>query len=161
MKKYSGMEIGSLFRKEEIQIFTGRDNFGSYTPLREGVDKFKNEKGLTTYLLYVTIDKSDMKNMGHHYKDYAINRKLFHWQSQNASAPDMGRGKDLIESNKNNNTIYLFAQLSKLSNYKTTAGYYFLGEVDYYKHTGSKPISFTWNLKSNLSNDLYQKLKLR
>ena len=159
-KNYSEMEIGSQFRLQEIQIFTGRDNFGSYTPLREGVDKFENEKGLTTYLLYVTIDKSDMKNISHHYKDYAINRKLFHWQSQNASTPDMGRGKDLIESHENNNIIYLFARTSKDSDYKTSAGYYFLGQVEYNKHTGTKPISFTWSLKSNLSNNLYQKLKL-
>ena len=158
---YEGMEVGAIFRRQEIQIFTGRNSFGFFTPNREGVDKLPNTKGGTTYLLYVTIDKSDMENPGHHYNDYAINRDLFHWQSQNSTSPTTGVGKNLIETNSNNNIIYLFARLNKKSNYDTTAGYYFLGEADYSTHKGSKPISFILHLKNILPNELFQKLRLK
>ncbi len=157
---YQGLEVGCLYRREEIKIFSGRDKLSKNSFNIEGVDKFKNNNGGNTYLLYVTKDKSKMKNDSHKYKDYAINENLFHWESQNSSRPDIGVGKDLIDTNSNNNIVYLFARENLEKNYNTAPSYIFLGQAEYSSHKGSKPISFTWRLKNKISNELYQKFKL-
>jgi hypothetical protein len=55
------------------------------------------------------------------YDDYAINERLFHWQTQ-----------------------------SRVAEKSETAQFIFLGTADYVSHSGNKPMSFVWGLREEM-----------
>ena len=84
------------------------------------------------------------------YNDYAINEKIFHWQSQNSSKPEIGKGLSYITHQENDKTILLFIREKNNDEFGNTMGYVFLGNVNYKEHYGSKPMSINWELNEPL-----------
>ena len=109
-----------------------------------------------TELLFVTLDKS----AGHfspttQYHDYAISESLFHWQSQNASRPDRGRGREYVEQQAIGKRLFLFVREANKDTYGRTMGFVNFGEVDYLSHTGSQPMSITWRLREPMPSFMW------
>ncbi len=91
------------------------------------------------------------------YNDYAINEKIFHWQSQNLSKPEIGKGLSYITHQKNDKTtIVLFIREKNTDQFKNTMGYIFLGIVNYKDHYGSKPMNINWELKESMPPYLWK-----
>ena len=70
---------------------------------REGVAE---NKELNTELLFVDLIKSEKDfSPSTLYQDYAISENIFHWQTQNATSPDKGKGLSYINHQKTNKII--------------------------------------------------------
>jgi hypothetical protein len=102
-------------------------------------------------LLFVTLDKSASSfSPTTRYKDYAISRSLFHWETQSGASVSRPSGRRYIESRENGWAFYLFVRTV------TKAAYAFLGQVRYLSHTGDRPISITWAVDRPMPAALFE-----
>jgi hypothetical protein len=90
------------------------------------------------------------------YDDYAISETLFHWQSQNASKPEIGRGLSYITQKETKKKILLFVREKSKDEFGNTMGYVFVGEGNLKEYEGSKPMSIKWELNEPIPNYLWK-----
>lgn len=92
-------------------------------------------------LLFVTLDKSGSTfSATTRYRDYAISRDRFHWETQAAASVDRPSGRRYTTPAGDLN-FYLFVRSTP------TDPFAFLGPVHYHSHTGNRPIAITWQLQ--------------
>jgi hypothetical protein len=89
------------------------------------------------------------------YHDYAINRTLFHWESQSRQTPQQETVQRYIHHRERGTQILLFVRERKQGELGT-APFYFLGPVSYVDHRGERPVSFTWQLPRPMGEDLFE-----
>jgi superfamily II DNA or RNA helicase/HKD family nuclease len=89
------------------------------------------------------------------YRDYAINRELFHWESQSRQTPEQPTVQRYIEHQARNTNVLLFVREGKRFELGTQP-FYFLGPVKYVDHRGEKPVSFTWRLPRPMPEALFE-----
>lgn len=133
-----------------IEILAGCDvGSGAIVPeWREGV-RLVPELGID--LLVFTLDKTDGGfSPTTRYRDYALNRDLIHWESQNATSPTSETGRRYIRQGAGVGHVFLFAR-----HRSNNRAFYFLGPATYVSHTGEKPMAITWKLMVPLPGDLF------
>lgn len=143
-------------RYSTAQVLASLDYFNeSQSPaFREGV-KYFQDKDLDIF--FITLNKSDKDfSPSTLYDDYAINEYLFHWQSQSRVAEGSSTANRYIQHRQNNHKIALFVREYKKEN-GYTSPFVYLGTADYVKHSGSKPVSFVWRLKTEMPSYLVPK----
>ncbi|MDQ0154652.1 DUF3427 domain-containing protein [Robertmurraya andreesenii] len=143
-------------RYSTAQVLASLDYYNeSQSPaFREGV-KYFQDKDLDIF--FITLNKSDKDfSPSTLYDDYAINEYLFHWQSQSRVAEVSTTAKRYIQHQQNNHKIALFVREYKKEN-GYTSPFVYLGTADYVKHSGSKPVSFVWRLKTEMPSYLVPK----
>ncbi|MGG7212632.1 DUF3427 domain-containing protein [Clostridium nigeriense] len=114
---------------------------------REGVKYFEDKK---IDIFFITLNKSDKDfSPSTLYEDYAINEKLFHWQTQSRTSVESATGQRYINHLKTGNKIALFVREYK-SKDGLTSPFTYLGTCEYRSHSGNKPISFIWELKEEI-----------
>jgi superfamily II DNA or RNA helicase/HKD family nuclease len=114
---------------------------------REGV-KYFEDKG--TDIFFITLNKSDKDfSPSTLYEDYAINEHLFHWQTQSRISEQTKTAQRYIHHKKLEQRIVLFVREYK-EEHNYTSPFVFLGEAEYVKHEGNKPMSFVWRLKEDI-----------
>lgn len=117
-----------------------------YSSVREGVKKIKNN-----YLIFVTLDKQDMKNELHKYKDCFIDQLHFQWESQNPTSIESETGQNLINHKNRNINLHIF-----IRNDKKDKPYYYFGKADVLSYSGSKPIRFNLKFQKIIPNHIYK-----
>ncbi|MBA4538185.1 DUF3427 domain-containing protein [Bacillus aquiflavi] len=121
---------------------------------REGVKYFK-EKDLDIF--FITLNKSEKDfSPSTLYNDYAINERLFHWQTQSRVAEGSETANRYIHHEKLKHKIALFVREYKKEK-GHTAPFVYLGTCHYVSHTGNKPMSFIWRLKEEMPSYLVPK----
>lgn len=121
---------------------------------REGV-KYLEEKRTDIFLINLNKSEKDF-SPSTMYEDYAINDRLFHWQSQSKDRQSSAKIQRYIHHKDTGNLISLFIrEYKKTGSY--TAPFTFLGNADYVRHEGEKPVSFIWRLHNPLPADLLPK----
>lgn len=136
------LKIHSRYNRNQILVAIRRHKFEKEKPSREGSSY---EKSINTEALFVTLKKSDKEySPTTMYEDYALNKYLFHWQTQNSAAPNTPKGQAYINSEKN---VLLFVREQNKDEYGFTMGYVFLGKVEFQKYSGEKPMNIEWKLK--------------
>ena len=111
--------------------------------VREGV-KWLPEKKLDVF--FITLNKSDKDySPTTMYKDYSINERLFHWQSQSTTGDTSATGQRYIHHREQGSRVLLFVREFK-QDLAGAAPYTFLGTARYVGHQGSKPMNITWKL---------------
>ncbi len=136
--------IHSRYTREQVLVAFGLSTFEAKSPNREGVAE---NKLLNTELLFLDLTKSEKDfSPSTMYQDYAINETLFHWQTQNATRPDKGKGLSYIHHKEQGKKILLFVRERNVNEFNTTMSYVFLGDGEIVGHYGSKPMSITWKL---------------
>lgn len=121
---------------------------------REGVKYFDDKK---TDIFFITLNKSEKEfSPSTMYEDYAINERLFHWQTQSRTSADSATGRRYINHKKTGNKILLFIRENKNEN-GITSPFMFLGEAEYVSHSGDRPISFIWKLKNDMPPEIIKK----
>jgi superfamily II DNA or RNA helicase len=124
-------------------------------PLREGVRYFED---LQADLFFVTLDKTEKDySPTTMYRDYALNEKLFHWQSQNETSVDSSTGRRYIEHERKRSKVLLFLREGKKDQYGKTVPYTFLGRMDYVSHEGERPMSIKWELENPMPSWVLEK----
>lgn len=105
--------------------------------------------------LFVTLNKSNKAfSPTTMYRDYALNEKTFHWESQNTTRADSSTGQRYINHAQNHSNIVLFTRTSQAAN-GITSPYTCLGTVIYIKHVGERPMSITWALDRAMPQEVY------
>lgn len=113
----------------------------------EGSTRQKEKK---TTCLFITLNKSNnYYSPSTSYHDYSINSWLFHWQTQNATAPDSTVGKRYINHRYQHENILLFVREAKEDRFGSIS-FTYLGAADYVSHEGSKPMSIVWKLHNQI-----------
>ncbi|WP_423146377.1 DUF3427 domain-containing protein [Rubrolithibacter danxiaensis] len=148
------LKIHSRYNRDEILVAIGLHNFDKAASNREGVAL---NKALNVEALFVTLKKSEKEySPTTLYDDYAINEFLFHWQSQNATAPESPKGQSYIKQSELDKKILLFVREQNDDEYGFTMSYVFLGEADFTKSSGSKPMNIEWKLKEPMPAYLWK-----
>ena len=81
------------------------------------------------------------------YRDYAINRELFHWESQSRQTPRQPTVQRYINHQARGTRVLLFVRERKTFELGTQP-FTFLGPATYVEHRGERPVAFTWRLPS-------------
>ena len=148
------LRLHARYAREQILVAFGATTFERQPPAREGVFVLKDQN---IELMFVTLDKNEKQfSPTTMYHDYAINEHLFHWQSQNSARPDKGRGLEYIQHQKMGKRLFLFVREQSKDEYGRTMGFVNYGEVEYVSHTGSQPMSITWQLKEPMPHFMWQ-----
>ena len=148
------LKLHSRYTREQILAAFGFSSFEKKSSNREGV---ADNKELNTELLFIDLIKSEKDfSPTTMYQDYAISETLFHWQSQNSTSEDKGKGLSYINHVKLGKKILLFVRERNEDEFGITMSYVFIGEGIYQKHTSSKPMSITWELKTPMPAYLWK-----
>lgn len=89
------------------------------------------------------------------YRDYAINRKLFHWESQSRQHPGQPTVQRYINHRAGGSDVLLFVRERRAFELGTQS-FMFLGPVDYVDHRGEKPVQFTWRLPVAMPEEMFE-----
>ena len=150
----SALHIHARYSRDEILASFGVHTFNIKSSNREGVVDIQN---LNTELLFVTLQKTEKRfSPTTLYHDYAINKELFHWQSQNSARPDRGKGLKYINHKKSGKTIILFVREQSIDEFGRTMGFVNLGPVYIESYNGSQPMNITWKLEQPLPSYLWR-----
>lgn len=141
------LTVHSIYSKEQILAALGFFNEEKSPAFREGVKHFK-DKNLDVF--FTTLNKSEKDfSPSTLYEDYAINERLFHWQSQSTTSETSNTAQRYIHHKERGQQIALFVREYNNEN-GMTAPFTFLGTCEYVEHYGSKPVSFTWRLNNEM-----------
>jgi hypothetical protein len=141
------LDLHCKYSMDQVLAGFGYWNEDSAPSFREGVKYFEDKK---TDIFFITLNKSDKDfSPATLYEDYAINERLFHWQTQSRTSEESNTAQRYIHHKKMGNRIALFVREYKEEN-NYTSPFVFLGEAEYVKHEGNKPISFVWRLKEEM-----------
>jgi superfamily II DNA or RNA helicase len=141
------LDIHCMYSMDQILAAFGYWNGDKAPTFREGVKYFESEQ---TDIFFITLNKSDKDfSPSTLYEDYAINERLFHWQTQSSVSEDTKTAQRYIHHRRTGNRIAMFVREYKESE-KFTSPFVFLGEADYVRHEGNKPMSIVWRLREEL-----------
>lgn len=148
------LTVHSTYSKDQIMAAFGYYNEEKSPAFREGAKYFKEEN---IDVFFITLNKSEKDfSPSTLYEDYAINERLFHWQSQSMLTLQSPTAQRYIHHREKKSQIALFVrQYKKEQGY--TAPFTFLGTCDYVSHSGEKPISFIWKLREEMPPGLIAK----
>lgn len=134
------MQVGQCFMREEIPpLFGAEFNAGSWNSGHVIIPERK------AHVLLVTLNKQG-KAEDLRYQDHWIDERHFHWQTQNQTAPDNKRGREIINHEALGIALHLFVRENRLENGKA-APFRYYGKVKYQSHSGSKPMSVRFELQ--------------
>ena len=105
-----------------LQLYPGPDTgcLRSHTErkrkhFQEGV-LYLPDKGLEVF--FVTLNKSDKDySPSTMYRDYAINEKIFHWQSQSIISVESTTGQRYTNQQLNSNQVLIFVKRTDMVHY--------------------------------------------
>jgi len=89
------------------------------------------------------------------YRDYALNRELFHWESQSRQTPEQPSVQRYIHHQARGTRVLLFVRERK-SFELGTQPFTFLGPASYVEHRGERPVAFTWRLGVPMPEALFE-----
>jgi superfamily II DNA or RNA helicase len=148
------LKVHGRYTRDQITSAFGKSTFEKKWPSREGVLDIDT---INTELLFINLIKSEENfSPTTMYDDYAISETLFHWQSQNSSRPDIGKGLSYIKHEENNKKILLFVREKASDENGNTMGYVFIGEAKFKENEGSKPMNIKWELNEPIPNYLWK-----
>ena len=89
------------------------------------------------------------------YRDYAVSRQVFHWESQSRQTPQQATVQRYINHRSNGSRVLLFVRERKTFELGTQP-FTFLGPVEYVDHRGARPVAFTWRLPIAMPEDTFE-----
>ncbi len=147
----SPLQIHARYSRIEVMAGLGEAPTAKVAPWQSGVHKAERADA---ELLAVTLDKSGGGfSPTTRYRDYAISRTRFHWESQSITREDSATGLRYRHHVRDGRSIFLFARVEPADR-----SFWFLGPATYESHVGERPMAITWKLEHPLPGDLYQSL---
>ena len=149
------LTLHAPYTRDEVLAALGHWTRAEQPDMREGVLHLPN---LKADVFFVTLHKTERDySPTTMYQDYAINERLFHWQSQSTTSASSPTGRRYIEHAERRYTVLLFGREHKNRN-GLAQPFFCLGPARYVDHTGSRPISITWRLDYSLPARLFRTL---
>lgn len=151
------LSVHATYQLSEIRAAFGLLTPQNSTTIREGVRYLKQ---FNTDLFFITLEKTEKHYSPQTmYRDYAISRELFHWESQSTTAVDSPTGQRYIHHGARGTHVLLFVRQHKKIGSQTQP-YTLLGPADYVRHEGNRPISITWKLRRPMPTDRFLEAKV-
>jgi len=148
------LKLHARYTRDQILSAFRLSTFERKSPSREGIAE---NIELNTELLFINLIKSEENfSPTTMYDDYAISETLFHWQSQNSSRPDIGKGLSYVRHQENDKKILLFIREKAKDEKGNTMGYVFIGEAYFKENEGEKPMNIKWELNEPIPNYLWK-----
>ncbi|MGD6805198.1 DEAD/DEAH box helicase [Rossellomorea aquimaris] len=146
------LQVHSCYSTAQVLAGFDYNNEEQSPAFREGVKYFK-DKNLDIF--FITLNKSEKDfSPSTLYEDYAINEKLFHWETQSRVTEESPTGQRYIHHRQTGNKIALFVREYKKEKGSIPSPFVFLGTANYIKHSGNKPMSFVWELEVEMPSYL-------
>lgn len=142
-----GLEVYCSYHRDQILAGLGKNTLDYRYPWREGV-LFVKERNTDVFLINLNKMEKDF-TPSTMYEDYAINDRLFHWQSQSTTSDVSETGRRYIEHDARGSNVILFARLHKDAD-GIPMPYIFLGKGHYVSHEGSRPMSIVWEMENKM-----------
>ena len=159
-EEYDGgipLDIHASYTLDQILAAFGRHTEKKKTSFREGVLYIRERN---TDLLFITINKNEEDYLASTmYNDYAINRKLFNWESQSTSGVNTPTGQRYISGARDHKVLLFVRECNKL--YNNAAPYIFLGKASYLSHRGDRPIEIIWKMDKPIPEKILRESNLR
>ena len=141
-------------RAAEVLLAFGDGTIGAPSPSREGVRWLPD---IETDLFFVTLRKSERSfSPSTMYRDYALSRTRFHWESQNATHDRTPTGRRYINHRRMGTDVILFVRETETRENGSGAPFTCLGPVRYVSHEGNRPMQVTWELDHPLPEALLE-----
>lgn len=153
------LNIHCAYNRSEILAAMGVARLGGQLPgffaqgvLWDAVNK--------TDALLITLSKNERDfSPTVRYKDYALSRTRFHWESQNSTAPNSPTGQRYQNhAAQQGSHVLLFVRTSKDTPSGKAMPWVLLGPATYERHTGSKPMAITWRLHHPLPDRIWSRM---
>ncbi|MYS08990.1 DUF3427 domain-containing protein [Streptomyces sp. SID6041] len=149
------LTVHASYSREEILPALGQSSIDGFMPghFREGV---KWCEDIETDALLITLEK-DEKDFSPQtrYRDYALNDRLFHWESQNQTSETSPTGVRYQTHREKGSHVLLFVRRYKKTDIGGPQPWMLLGPAEYVDHKGSKPMGITWNLRHEIPADVW------
>jgi len=139
------LTLHASYTREQVLLALGLGSFENPKSSREGVLHVPDRK-LDVFFADINKSEADFSPTTM-YEDYAITKRLFHWQSQSQTSDTSPVGQRYIHHLDKGYTPLLFIRERKKLSNGLTAPYLYAGPLNYRRHEGSKPISFVWELE--------------
>ncbi|MHB8127218.1 MAG: DUF3427 domain-containing protein [Desulfitobacteriaceae bacterium] len=151
----SPLDLYCSYTSDQILVALGKHTEKKKSSFREGV-LYLAEKSLDVF--FVTLNKSEKDySPSTMYRDYSINEKLFHWQSQSRTTEESITGQRYLNQAVNGGNVLFFVREYKKEDVKFTSPYTCIGFADVQSHYGSAPISIVWKMKESLPGFVMKK----
>lgn len=148
------LAVHASYAQSEILAAYGLGSHAAPPQVREGIKWMQDAQ---TDVFFVTLHKAERDySPTTMYKDYAISRELFHWESQATQSQGSAAVRRYIEHRSRGTSVHLFLRDRKLLPHGATAPYVFAGPLDYVAHEGDRPVSFTWKLETPMPEELFE-----
>ena len=144
----------ATYSRDEILGAYGQGSPARPPQFREGV---RHIDSAATDVLLITLKKAESDySPTTMYRDYAIAPDRFHWESQStqsAGSPTIRRYEQHVARG---HTIVLFVRERKTLETGVGSAYVCLGRAKYVSSSGSRPVSFTWELETPMPEELFE-----
>ena len=138
------LKVHGRYGLDEILVAVGKADAAYGRSFREGVMK---HDALRADLFFVTLQKAEKDySPSTLYRDYALSPDLFHWESQSGTTADSPTGQRYRSHREQGGRILLFVRAAKKDARGQTTPYTFLGDCDYVRHVGERPMAIVWKL---------------
>ena len=126
------LTLHAPYTRDEVLAALGTGLASEQPEMREGVLHLPD---LQADVFFVTLHKTEKDySPTTMYQDYAINERLFHWQSQSTTSADSPTGRRYVEHAERGYTVLLFGREHKSRN-GLAQPFSFLGPARYVGHT--------------------------
>ncbi len=148
------LAVHASYAQGEILAAYGLGSVDKPPQVREGVKWIAEAK---TDVFFVTLRKAEREySPTTMYRDYAISRELFHWESQATQSVGSPSVRRYIEHRERGTHVHLFLRERKQLANGVTAPYVFAGPVEYVAHERDRPVAFTWRLANVLPEKVFR-----
>lgn len=148
--EWNPLQLHGVYTKAQIQAALGLSTIDRKSPSREGVERLKEIK---LEAMYVDVIKKREEGSMTAYKDYALNREFFHWETQNR-VREGSREAEAYRNGENNMLLFVRQQVDH-PDYGCRMGFVYLGQVTIKSMEGSKPMQIVWHLNTPMSEATY------
>jgi superfamily II DNA or RNA helicase/HKD family nuclease len=148
------LHVHARYSRSEVLVALGDRRLGQATSMREGV-KFLEQRNAD--LLFVTLNKSERHySPTTRYRDYAISRELFHWESQSTTTRHSATGQRYLQDRS---CVLLFVRETPKDSRGRAPAFIFLGRARRIADQGERPIQITWRLDTPMPEAIFRQAR--
>ncbi|MBO8192168.1 DUF3427 domain-containing protein [Streptomyces oryzae] len=147
------LRVHSTYTRAEVLTAIGQTAFtGPWPSQSQSGVEWCQEANVD--ILFVTLVKKEKDfTEDTRYNDYAIDARLFHWESQKDTAPHTKSGIRYQTHKESGSDVFLFVR-KYINNEVGAAPFTFLGPAEYVSHAGEKPMQINWKLQHDVPGEI-------
>jgi superfamily II DNA or RNA helicase/HKD family nuclease len=148
------LQVHAAYSRDEILGAYDEGSPAQPPQFREGV---RHVESAATDVLLITLKKAERDySPTTLYRDYAIAPDRFHWESQSTQSAGSPTIQRYEQHAARNQTILLFVRERRTLETGVGSPYACLGPARYVASSGSRPVSFTWELDTPMPEELFE-----